>query len=331
MIVDTHAHYLPEQLLINLKKNSGQFPNVDCVYQESVWKLGFSGGPPSRPIISKLRESDSRLAWMDDQKIDVMVCAGWLDSFGYELPDQEGTRWSQFINEHLIRACEETKRFAPLCTVPLQNGAMAARVLQESLAMGFHGAMIGTLPKGGIGNLDDPDLNPFWEIASELEATIYLHPMFGCGDPRLVDYKLVNTVGRGLDTTTAMARLIFSGHLERFRGMKFVLSHGGGGLPFLQGRLQLNHTQNPEFGNPEESLKRCYFDSVVLDGRVLEFICRMYGSEQIMMGSDYPFAFGDLEPRKIIEQAELSNDDRKNILGSVAERVFHLENCGCTL
>jgi len=329
MIVDTHAHYLPQAMLEDLNAKSSSFPNIECLSEDNVWKLGFAGGELTRPILPKLRQEDTRLAWMDEQRIDVMVCAGWLDSFGYELPDEEGARWSRFINEHLLRACEETKRFAPLCSVPLQNGELAATVLEEALDAGFHGAMIGTQPKGTEGNLDDPSLNPFWELASERAATIYLHPMFGCGDPRLADYGLVNTIGRGLDTTTAMSRLIFAGHLQEYSGMNFVLSHGGGGLPFLQGRMQLNHVQNPELGNPEESLNNCYYDSVVLDVRTLEFVCRMYGSDRVMMGSDYPFAFGDLEPRKIIEQAALSESDKQNILGDVAERVFHLENCGC--
>ena len=329
MIVDTHAHYLPQAMLEDLNNRSSDFPNIDCLTQDNVWKLGFSGAPLTRPILPGLRQSDTRLQWMDDQKIDAMVCGGWLDSFGYEIPDKEGKRWSQFINEHLMTACAETNRFAPLCSVPMQNGKMAAEVLEEALDAGFHGAMIGTQPKGGEGNLDDPDLDPFWELASDREAAIYLHPMFGCGDPRLTDYALINTVGRGIDTITAVSRLIFAGHLQKFTGMNFILSHGGGGLPFLLGRLQMNHDHNPEFGNPRASLNSCYYDTVVNDVKTLEFVCGVFGAEKVMMGSDYPFAFGDLEPRKIIENARLPDSDKQNILGNVAERLFHLENCGC--
>jgi aminocarboxymuconate-semialdehyde decarboxylase len=329
MIVDTHAHYLPQAMLEDLNNRGSDFPNIDCLNEDNVWKLGFSGGALTRPILPGLRQSDTRLQWMDDQKIDAMVCGGWLDSFGYEIPDDEGKRWSQFINEHLMKACSETDRFAPLCSVPLQNGKMAAAVLEEALDAGFHGAMIGTQPKGGQGNLDDPDLDPFWELASDRKAAIYLHPMFGCGDPRLSDYGLANTVGRGIDTITAMSRLIFAGHLEKYTGMNFIISHGGGGLPFLLGRLQMNHDHNPEFGNPRASLGACYYDTVVNDVKTLEFVCDTFGSEKVMMGSDYPFAFGDLEPRKIIEASQLSDNEKQNILGNVAERIFHLEDCGC--
>ena len=50
----------------------------------------------------KLRETTERLAWMDKGGIDAQVCGGWLDSFGYELPAEEGANWSRFVNEHLM-------------------------------------------------------------------------------------------------------------------------------------------------------------------------------------------------------------------------------------
>ena len=329
MIIDTHAHYLPQRMLENLNNHRSMFPNIDCMKEDGIWKLGFAGGSLTRPILPGLRQAESRLQWMNEQKIDVMVCGGWLDSFGYEIPDDEGKRWSQFINDHLLQACSETERFAPLCSVPLQNGKMAAEILEQALDSGFHGVMIGTQPKGREGNLDDPILDPFWELASDRKATIYLHPMFGCGDPRLLDYGLVNTVGRGLDTISAMSRLIFAGHLKKYPGMKFVLSHGGGGLPFLLGRMQMNYDQNPNLGNPRESLETCYYDTVVHDVKTLEFVCEMFGPDRVMMGSDYPFSFGDLEPCKIIEESKLADKEKQDILGNVAKRVFHIENCSC--
>lgn len=329
MIVDTHAHYLPQAMLEDLNNKSSSFPNIECLNEDNVWKLGFNGGELTRPILPALRERDTRLEWMDEQKIDAMVCGGWLDSFGYELPAEEGARWSKFLNDHLIRACSDSDRFAPLCSVPMQNGKMAAAILEEALDTGFHGAMIGTQPRGGEGNLDDPDLDPFWEVASDRKAAIYLHPMFGCGDPRMSDYGLVNTIGRGIDTITAMSRLIFSGHMEKYNGMNFVLSHGGGGLPFLLGRLRCNHEHFPDLGDPQAALETCYYDTVVMDVPTLEFVHRLFGAKQMMLGSDYPFAFGDLEPCKIVEQANFSASDKADILGNVAERIFHLENCGC--
>src|SRR3989454_12381598 len=100
--------------------------------------------------------------------------------------------------------------------------------------------MIGTLPKGNAGNLDDPTLDAFWQAASDLKAAVFMHPMFLCGEPRLADYDLVNAIGRLADTSIAVSRLLFSGHLLRFPGMKFVLSPGRAGPPYALGRLARN-------------------------------------------------------------------------------------------
>jgi aminocarboxymuconate-semialdehyde decarboxylase len=215
-----------------------------------------------------------------------------------------------------------------LATVPLQNGALAARVLEEALDQGFRGAMIATQPKGTGGNLDDPDLDPFWELASARGATIFVHPHYLCGDERLAGYDLVNAVGRLSDSTLALARLLFSGHLTRFAGMTLVLSHGGGALPYALGRLKRNHAIHPEFADPQEGFRRLYFDTVVFEPLALRYLCDVAGADKVMLGSDYPFGIGDLDPCAIIERTKLTAAERDAILGGNAARVFHVE-CGC--
>ena len=79
----------------------------------------------SRP----LTDIGGRIAWMDQNKIDLQVVGGWVDFFGYEMPGEEGVAWSRMINEALLAAAGEHKRFVPLATVPMQDGARAAQVL----------------------------------------------------------------------------------------------------------------------------------------------------------------------------------------------------------
>jgi aminocarboxymuconate-semialdehyde decarboxylase len=325
VIVDTHAHYVPQRLLDALKTRIGAFPNVELTHQGDAWKLAFAGGPPTRPISPGLRDAEKRQQWMTTNGIDCQVCGGWLDSFGYELPPDEGAAWSRFLNEHLLAATEGKRHLGALATVPLQSGRLAAEVLREAMKAGFSGAMIGTQPKGSSGNLDDPDLDPFWQAAAELEATLYLHPMFGCGDARLNDYDMINAVGRGVDTTTAVSRLLFSGHFAKYAGMTMVLSHGGGAIPYMMGRLERNCAIHPgEYASAADGFRRLYFDSVLFDPAALEFLCRKAGAGRIVLGSDYPFPIGDLEPCKIVRNAALSEAERGLILGETAARLFRL-------
>ena len=323
MIIDTHAHFTPQAMLASLKSEANQFPNVELLHQDDSYQLVFAGRSPTRPLSPKLRETEQRLTWMDEQSIDQQIVGGWLDSFGYELSGEEGEAWSRFLNEFQMNGTYNNSRLTPLATVPLQDGKRAAKVLEEALAGGFKGTMIGTQPKGNEGNLDDPDLDPFWEAANDLGATIYLHPMFGCGDPRLLDYDMINAVGRGTDTTTAVARMLFTGHFLKYPNMNFILSHGGGAIPYMLGRLARNHEIHPgKYADPIAGFKKLYFDSVLFAPNALNYLCSCCGADRVMLGSDYPFPIGDGVPLKIIASADLDDTQKQMILGDTAAGLF---------
>jgi aminocarboxymuconate-semialdehyde decarboxylase len=178
------------------------------------------------------------------------------------------------------------------------------------------------------GNLDDARLDPFWEIASARRATIFLHPMYICGDDRLTGYDLLNAVGRLTDTTIAMARLLFSGHLTRFAGVTLVVSHGGGALPYALGRLRRNRAIHTDYPDPLDGFRRLYFDTVLFEPRALRFLCDVAGADKVVLGSDYPFPIGDPQPTQIVDETPLTVVERQAILGATAARIFHID-CDC--
>ncbi|HTP83349.1 MAG TPA: amidohydrolase family protein [Alphaproteobacteria bacterium] len=325
LIIDIHAHFIPKCLYDRFDANAAKFPGVKLTRDDKGVRMQFPGTEPTRPISPKLSDLNDRRAWMDKNGIDHQLVGGWLDSFGYELPAQEGLAWSRFINDCMWDQLREETRFTPLATVPLQDGKMAADVLGEAMAKGFGGVMIGTLPKGMAGNLDDPSLDPFWSAAAKLNAAVVLHPMFICGEPRLNDYDLVNAIGRVADTSIAVSRLLFSGHLLKFSGMKFILCHGGAALPFALGRLIRNHQiSQGKYADPRKGFEAMYFDSCVFDADALEFLAKKAGADRLMLGSDAPFPIGDPEPKKVVEMAKLTPEQRAKILGITAQSVFRL-------
>jgi aminocarboxymuconate-semialdehyde decarboxylase len=329
VIIDTHAHVVPASLIETLRAEPRIFPSVRLIAEGGTTRMAFAGEAPTRPIAPRLSDLDDRKQWLARQKIDHQVVGGWTDVYGYELPGEEGADWARFLNEHLRRDADALVALTPLATVPLQNGALAARVLEEAIDAGFKGAMIGTQPKGLGGNLDDAELDPFWEIASARHATIFLHPMYICGDDRLDGYDLLNAVGRLTDTTIAMARLLFSGHLTRFPGVTFVVSHGGGALPYALGRLRRNRAIHPDgYADPLDGFRRLYFDTVLFEPQALRFLCDVAGSDRVVLGSDYPFPIGDPEPARVVDETPLTAAERRAILGETAARIFHID-CGC--
>ncbi len=322
MIIDCHAHYMPPALIEAIRSNASQFPSLKLVPDGESFGLSFAGGKATRPVAKPLSDTAARMKWMDEQKIERQVCGGWLDMFGYELPKDEGLRWSQMMNDHLGAAAKDNPRFIPLATVPLQDGAMAAQVLREAHKAGFKGAMIGTQPKGVGGVLDDASLEPFWKAADELGSALFIHPVFESGDNRVHDYGMANAVGRITDTLIAVSRIIYSGHILKYKNAKLIVGIGGAALPFVVGRLRRNWTLDQKLGNPDESLASMYYDTIVQEPRVLRFLADTVGAGRIMMGSDMPFPIGDLKPLDIVSASGFSVSEAASINGGLAQKLF---------
>jgi aminocarboxymuconate-semialdehyde decarboxylase len=324
MIVDTHAHFVPADLLASIRRERGRFPALRLIEEGDSLGFAFAAGKPTRPVSKPLSDLRARLAWMDKQGIDRQVVGGWVDMFGYELPATEGEAWSRLINDALLAAAKAEPRLVPLATVPLQDGARAAAVLRAAMDAGFPGTMIGTLPRGVGSVLDHPDLDPFWAAADQAGAVVHVHPSFDAGDSRVNDFGLANAVGRITDAMVAVARLIASGHVARYAKARIVVPMGAAALPFVLGRLVRNQQITPGIGDPAEALSRLYLDTILHDVRVLQFVVRMVGSERLLMGSDMPFPIGDTEPTRIVAAAGLTAEQAASVNGGLAEKLFRL-------
>jgi aminocarboxymuconate-semialdehyde decarboxylase len=98
--------------------------------------------------------------------------------------------------------------------------------------------------------------------------------------------------------------------LERHPGLKLILSHGGGNLVFLRGRLDsAYHAEgweaNPYYRKnisrpPSEYLDRLYYDTCALSVESNRFVVDTMGADRVMFGSDYPFDIGDPEGKRAV-------------------------------
>ena len=324
MIIDSHAHFVPPAMLEELKSSPRLFPSIKVTSDNGV-RFAFAGNDPKRPVPGGMSDIERRRDWLAQRGIDKQVVGGWLDTFGYDLPADEGADWSRFLNDHMLKGVKDHQFFVPLATAPMQSGKLAAKVLEEALDAGFHGAMIGTQPKGASGVLDDPDLDPFWEVASARKATLFVHPTFGSRDDRLKAYGLVSAIGRLTDTSIAIARLLFSGHLLRYPGVNLVVSHGGAALPMALGRLRKSYATTPaDNADPVEGFRRLYFDTIVYDPTTLRFLCELAGADKVVLGTDQPFTIGESDPIGFLESCRLDSKQREMISGQTAMRLFRI-------
>ncbi len=325
MIVDCHAHLVPPELLVAIRKDAAKFPNLRLIEDGGGLAFSFAGAKPTRPVSKPLSDIAARVTWMHKQGIDKQVVGGWVDMFGYELPGAEAEAWSRLANDMLMATAKSEPHFVPLATVPLGDGARAASVLKAAMAAGFPGAMIGTLPRGVGSTLDGAGLDPFWAAADETGALIHIHPSFDAGDVRVNDFGLANGLGRITDAAVAVARLISASHPARYKNAKFFAPMGAAALPFVLGRLKRNAAITPGVGNPVAGLAALYTDTILHDPRVLRFVVEMIGTERLMMGSDMPFPIGDMEPMKIVAEAGLSGAQAASVNGGLATRLFRIQ------
>jgi aminocarboxymuconate-semialdehyde decarboxylase len=137
-------------------------------------------------------------------------------------------------------------------------------------------------------------------------------------------------IGFPMDTTLAAAKLVFSGVVEKFPRIRWVLGHLGGAIPYLGERLDRGYFAFKECranitAPPSEYLKKFYFDTVNFDVRALELAISFAGAGHLVAGSDYPHQIGSLEKMKSsIEGLSISSEEKAGIFGENAMRLLGL-------
>ena len=76
----------------------------------------------------------------------------------------------------------------------------------------------------------------FWATVQELDVMVFMHPNGFTGE-RFADHYFNNVIGNPLDSTVAIAHLVFDGVLERFPRLKIVAAHGGGYVSHYPARM----------------------------------------------------------------------------------------------
>ncbi|MFY8160644.1 MAG: amidohydrolase family protein, partial [Candidatus Kapaibacteriota bacterium] len=65
-------------------------------------------------------------------------------------------------------------------------------------------------------------------------------------------------------------------------------------------------------------LRNFYLDSLTHDENMLYFLVKMFGSDRLALGTDYPFPLGELQPGKLIENSYLNIEDKENLFYKTA-------------
>jgi aminocarboxymuconate-semialdehyde decarboxylase len=279
----------------------------------------------------KMASVEVRLADMDGMGVDVQALSvSPYHLFNWATGDL-GIRAFQTINDDLAELVgAHPQRFVGLGAVPLQDTAAAVSELERCRGdLGFRGIEISTHIEGE--EISSPRLEPFWEAADALEMVVFIHPT-GFTDPsRFTEHYFFNTIGHPLEEALAAGRLIFDGVIDRHPGLKFVFAHGGGFLPAYAGRFDHAYHAREDVRQdlprpPSEYLSSFYFDTMVFEADQLGFLIHKYGSDHILLGTDYPYDMGEDDPLGLLDKVTgLTPDDVALISGGNAARLLGLE------
>src|SRR5262245_19124308 len=320
--IDVHAHILAEETMALMCKEAPKIgPRMERI--DDDFAVLEVAGSRYRPFPRGGWDMQRRLSDMDAAGIDMQLVSNTPQTFLYDQDPSLTVAMAVLQNDQIARAVAASpKRLMGLATLPMQAPVPAADELRRAVhSLGLKGAQIGSNVNGR--NLDDPVLEPLWAAASELGALIMVHPTQVAGAERLRSYYLANLSGNPLDTTIAATCLVFGGVIERYPGIKFLMVHGGGFVPYQAGRFRHGWEVRPEprttlKAPPDDSLNRLYFDTIVHDRLALEFLVSGVGASGVLLGSDYPFDMGTLDCARNVRALSLAEPDKASILGGAA-------------
>jgi predicted TIM-barrel fold metal-dependent hydrolase len=322
MIIDFHIHYSPEELVRD-KLGPGGCP-----------RTVFVDGSPAYTYHDRLFALEKHIACMDKAGIDIAVL-----SSGAGLTDDLNR--CRMVNDKL-KAVEERfpGRFLGLAHVPPLGGRQSLVELERAVfELGFKGVCMPSVI--GETELDAQELWPFYRKVNEMGLFIFIHPALSSSGAYL-DYDLGRSVGREFQLVLTVIRLINGGVLDEFPGLNFIISHLGGGIAALMGRIEpyqdkafwgtADHQRHGKLPRRpfREYLDRMYFDTGGFFGNINAVKCALteIKPENIVFGTDYPQEIRDEKQIERfvndIKELPLSQKEIKGIFSDNGKKLLRL-------
>ena len=328
--IDVHTHILPREIP-NWKTKFGYGGFIQLEHRVTgCAMMKKDDGQHFREIEDNCWDPRRRIEQMDAAGVTVQVLSTVPVMFSYWARGEDGVEVARYLNDEIAAAVNEFPlRFVGLGTVPLQAPDMAIKELERCKNIGLAGVEIGT--NVNQLNLGEPQFFDFFAACEELAMAVFVHPWDMMGQQDMQKYWLPWLVGMPAEVSRAICSLIFSGVLEKRPRLRICFAHGGGAFPATLGRIDHGFNVRPDLcavdnpHSPRKYLSRLYFDSLVHEAAKLDYLVRLVGADQIMLGSDYPFPLGEAEPGKLIESMPYDDEIKSMLLYGAALNWLGLE------
>jgi aminocarboxymuconate-semialdehyde decarboxylase len=294
-VIDIHAHAVFAETLNSIK---GLGPEIGGTKDHPWFRVGDYKLEGVRYKNTPFMDINLRLEAMDALGIDYQVISPNPITYFHFIETTAAINYCKLHNDSMASAISNhANRLGGFASLPMQDPEAASKELERCITeLGFLGAYIGTDFPLGLGSTE---MDIFYSTCVELDVPLFVHPApqginGPYGDNRLDSFSLDLTVGFANDETAALGNLIFGGVLHRHPTLDVCISHGGGNIPFLAGRLALaaeNRHTSPDWIREEgeflKQLKLIWFDNHVHQDASLKLLEEIVGNERQVLGTNF--------------------------------------------
>ena len=324
-VVDVHQHWFPLDVL----KKSPSLRQVN----DHTWVSELNG--VSSLVYRDLYDIDLFSKVNAEAGVDLRILLPSMEVTALAAAGMPVLDASKKVHDVIAEAIATRPGLTSLATVsPFEPGgpAEAERAIKD---LGFKGLCLESSWMGRW--YDTEDVYPYFEFAQANGYTIFLHPpQVPYGGQIMNKWRLEETVGRPADTAMSVARMIFSGLLDRYPGVQIVLAHMGGEVIPILGRFDFGdrlgydglpadqHARNKL--RPSDYIRRNFYaDTMGFNLPMLTAAVMVFGPERLMFGSDYgPVPISPIEHIEIVNQLDVTPPQREDIFWRTANQLFRL-------
>ena len=337
MRVDIHTHYFPQEY-------------VDKINQLHP-RLAHLAGSRRRPGAgSDQAELEMRFAAMEAAGVDMHVISS-ASNLPYVDSEEDAVILAREANDLFAEIVDRyPDKFRALAVLPLPHIDASLRELERVLDdLKMAGIIIGASVMGR--SACEPEYDPIFEELNRRGAILFGHArQFALDAPLLIDYPPVNALlGPSFENTVFALHLVRRQIPQRFPDMKIIINHLGGTLPVLLDRMDFVSRVFNMDGSwvggddagvtaapgsmadlhepPSVTLKRMYYETTSFgDVTALEATHKAFGVDQIMLGTDWPYAAYDYPGLvNYVGKADLPAGHAEKILGNAAQLLGLVE------
>jgi 2,3-dihydroxybenzoate decarboxylase len=207
-------------------------------------------------------------------------------------------------NDALAAAADRRPdRFAALAALSMHDVDAACAEFERAIRdLGMCGVLLNNFQVAGADRsqaiyYDERRFDPFWDLAQQLGAPVYLHPGRALRMPDFDTAPWLDDASWGFAIHTGLhaLRIITTGVFDRFPGAQLVLGHNGEHIVYDLWRIDNRIARRPR-NCPMKKTLREYFRSNVhvstsgeFSDPALRHVISEIGADRIMFAIDYPY------------------------------------------